>query len=93
MTRYFCDLCGGEIEPGANACGSQHAHIKKKLGEVTVELVVLVNGSNAGHVCAECVLRVANEGDTLPRGVKKGAVVPSEYQRLVQKAGRNRSYG
>lgn len=65
--RYFCDMCGEEIQKptDANRIARQHANI-------TVEVFVAVDGVwNGGHVCADCVVRVVDQGEPVPSSFGK----------------------
>ena len=58
MTKHYCDVCRREMT------ASDHERIKRRLGDVTVEVMVAVLGIwNGGEVCHECVQRTVREGE------------------------------
>lgn len=58
MIRFYCDVCGVELEK------AEHKRIIKKLGKVQVEILVAVEGvTNGGHICHGCVWEVLAKGD------------------------------
>lgn len=60
--RYYCDVCEKEIEKDIG-------RIKRKLGDISVEVMVAVKGCwNGGHVCHDCVIEAVKKGKTIERG-------------------------
>ncbi len=56
--RYFCDVCETELS------SRRPDRVRRRLGEVTVEVMVAHKGVwNGGHLCEPCVLRIINEGE------------------------------
>lgn len=70
MIRVYCDVCGKEIardavsdryKPSHQVLDDRHGFVKRN---VELEVMVAVDGTwnGGGHVCVECVKRIAVEG-------------------------------
>ena len=62
MVRYYCDVCGKEMDflKGDNAAFNR---VHRKKGRVQAEVIVYVGGTaNVGQVCRECVLDIVATG-------------------------------
>jgi len=61
MIRMYCDQCGEEIET--------KNRLKRRLGRVSVEVIVAVDGTwNGGHVCHNCIIEAVSKGQPMTFG-------------------------
>lgn len=59
MTKYFCDVCGKEVE--IRDCVT--SRYTPKLGKVRCEVMIQIDEVwNSGSICLECLLKVLQEG-------------------------------
>lgn len=68
MNRYYCDLCGEEVQRSANRdvwtlVGADPFEPRKQV-KVQADVMVTINGTtNHGHICRNCVVKVVQQGD------------------------------
>ena len=70
MIRYFCDLCGREMQDsgaGRNELGRLTATVRGRGCELKVEVIQSKDGvGNNGHFCRYCVLDALGALDDRP---------------------------
>lgn len=64
--KYFCDLCGKEVEPIRLLPKKNAIKVKNKYVAILISLKVGVERWDAGELCAGCILEAV---DSYLRGV------------------------